>query len=898
MTWRRFLQRERQQKDLSREIDHYIAQETDDNIARGMRPDEARFAAMRKFGNRAAVREAVYTRNTIGWLDVLAQDLRYSLRQLRLQPGFALAAIVSLALGIGANTSIFTLVDQILLRLLPVANPRELVQLRADGMRPGGNWGDGRHTFPYPTYVALRDRNSVFAGLTGQRIEAVSLVDDDRSALITVAMVAGNYFQVLGVQPHLGRLLSPDDDRDLNGHPVAVLQHDFWQAQYQGRQDIVGAAIRLNGAPFTVIGIAAPGFEGTDVGSPTKIFVPVAMQPTIAPTNPRRDDERSAWFYPLARLKPGVTIEQAEAAMKVLYRQRQEEEFSQPYFSKFPETRDDYLRQTFTLEPADRGDSSLRLRFEQPLIVLEGLAAAVLLIACANIAGLLLARGAANHRTLAVRRAIGASRGRIVAQLFTESALLAILGAAAGVFLGTWLTELLIALLTPNASDLSLSSTPDLRIMAFTIAVTALTAILFGLLPAWRNSRVAPVAVLREESGAIAGGRAQMRLRKGFVALQVGLSAILLLGAGLFVRSLLNLQHVELGLRSENVVTFLARPAVPYDNAHKAPAYGRLIEGLARVPGVAAVGASRNPLFIGGRWDGALNIPGPRSGNEAPYSFLNAVTPGYFEALGIPVKAGNSFTWSDWGTGRRLALANEAFTSAYFDGSPPLGRTVGLGTRSEPNIEIVGVVGNARYHDVRGDFPRQMFVNLDSVVDLISRISVYVRTAGDPRQVMPALRSEAHRIDPNIVISGMRSLEDQIDTRMSNERMLSFLSAGFAAVATILAIIGLHGVLVFQVAKRTREIGIRVALGAERGVIVRLVASEMIGMALAGLAGGVTIGYASGRYIQNQLFGVNANDPLVFGLTVTALLFAAVAATLIPAMRASRIEPTRALRCE
>jgi predicted permease len=475
MSWRRYFRRARQDDEIADEIAHYLAQETDDNIARGMTPDSARAAALRKFGNRTAIREVVYDMNTIGWLDLLAQDLRYGLRQLRLRPGFALAAILSLALGIGANTAIFTLVDQLLLRMLPVENPRALVRLRVEGARPGGNWGDGLHTFPYPTYLALRDRNTVFSGLTGQRIEQANLMERDGAASIQVALVAGNYFDVLGVRAHAGRLIGPDDDRTENGHPVVVLQYDFWQAQYQGRDEIVGQTIRLNGTPFTVIGVAAPGFEGTNVGIPTKLFVPITMQPTIAPNTPALTDERAAWFYPFARLKPGVTIEQADAAMKVLFRQRLEEELHQSYFSKFPESRATLLKQVFSLEPGERGDSGLRARFEQPLIVLEWLAGVVLLIACTNIAGLLLARGAARRRDLAIRRAIGAGRGRIVGQLFAESALVAVAGAGLGLMLGVWLTDALIGLI-PSGSDLSLAATPDGRVLAFTIAVTVACA--------------------------------------------------------------------------------------------------------------------------------------------------------------------------------------------------------------------------------------------------------------------------------------------------------------------------------------------------------------------------------------------------------------------------------------
>jgi putative ABC transport system permease protein len=899
MRWRRYFERSRRDGELAQEIAHYIAQETEDNIARGMNPADARLAALRRFGNRQSVRETVYRMNSINWLEVILQDLRYGLRQLWRRPGFALAAIVSLALGIGANTAIFTLVDQIVLRLLPVEKPHELVRLRLDGVRPGGNWGDGTHTFPYPTFIALRDRNTVFSGVTGRRVELVSLLDDERSAAVSVALVAGNYFEVLGVRSELGRLLTPDDDRESNGQPVAVLQHDFWQSQYQGRRGVIGESIRLNGKPFTVVGVAAAGFEGTDVGVPTKIFVPVSMMPTIVPNNPSLQDERAAWFYPFARLKPAVTIAQAEAAMKVLYRQRQQEELGQAYFSRLPETRNEFLEQRFTLEPGDRGDSGLRSRFEQPLTVLGWLAAAVLLIACANIAGLLLARGAAGQRDLAIRRAIGASRGRIVGQLFAESVLLAVISAIAALFLASWLTRFLIAWIPSSTGDLSLSATPDLRVIIFTIVVAGGTAVLFGLLPAWQNSRTGPADTLREQSGAIAGGRTHLRIRKLFIGLQVGLSAVLLLGAGLFVRSLDNLRRVELGLQSDHVITSLACQAVPHDNARKAQAYRGLLEGLATVPGVRAVGANRTPLFTGGRTDGPITIAGQAgTGTEFPFTFFNAVTPGYFETLGIPLRGGAPFTWRDWGTGKRLAFVNETLTATAFPGASPIGRLIGSGTRSETNVEIVGIFGDARYHDVRGPIPPQTFFNLDSVLDRVSRIAVYVRVARDERQMMHVLPGEIRRIDPNILVSDLRTLDDQINTRMSNERMLSFLSIGFAVLATILAIVGVHGVLVFQVARRTREIGVRMALGAGRAGIVRLVASEMALLILAGLAAGVAVAYGGGRYVQSQLFGLDADDPLVFGAAVGILLVSAAVATLMPALRASRIEVVRALRCE
>jgi predicted permease len=378
----------------------------------------------------------------------------------------------------------------------------------------------------------------------------------------------------------------------------------------------------------------------------------------------------------------------------------------------------------------------------------------------------------------------------------------------------------------------------------------------------------------------------------------VGLSAVLLLGAGLFIRSLDNMRRVDLGMKSENVVTFLVRPAVGYDGPRKVQAFGDFVRALHSLPGVVVAGANRTPLFTGGRTDGTFTVAGAESTSMETFSFFNAITPGYFEALGIPVKAGNGFDWRDWGSGKKLAMVNDAMAAKYFTDGSPLERRISQGTRTAADSTITGVFGNARYHDVRGEIPAQTFFNMDSLMERVGRISVYVRVAGDPHQFMATLREQGQRIDPNLVITGIRTLDDQIDSRMANERILSFLSIGFAVLATILAIVGVHGVLVFQIARRTREIGVRMALGAQRGPIVRLVAREMALVILAGLAVGVATAYACGRYVQSQLFEVPANDSLVFAVAVAALLAAAGLATFLPALRASRMDVVRALRYE
>jgi predicted permease len=623
------------------------------------------------------------------------------------------------------------------------------------------------------------------------------------------------------------------------------------------------------------------------------------MKPVITPTWDALDDERYSWFYLFGRLKPGVTIDQAQAAVRVLYRQLQQEELKGDYFQKLPEARARFLRQNFTLDPASQGQASLRSGFERPLVILQSLVGLVLLIACINVANLLLARSAARQREVAIRAALGAGRGLLIRQFLIENVVLAAAGGITGLLLSSWMIKGLIRILPFNPANNSLSLSPDFRILLFTAGITLLTALFFGVIPAFQGSRVSPGATLKEEAGATTGGHGHVRLRKVFVALQVGLSCLLLIGAGLFSRTLQNLKNVELGFNTENVVTFNVRPATVYDGGRKLQLYRALIEGLASVPGVKAVGANRERLLTGGRSDGGITMPGvaPKEGN-APWSFFNVITPGYFQALGIPIKAGRDLRWSDWGASRKVCLVNEALVNEYLDGNSPVGRLIAQGEKKDPDMEIVGVFGNARYDDVRGTVPRQVFISMDSKINFVNSVNVYARVQGDPRPVMSQLRDQVRRIDSNLVVSDLRTLDEQLNLRLTNERLLSFLSVAFAVLASLLAIVGLYGVLAFVVARRTRELGIRMALGAERGSVVRLVMWEILPVVVVGIATGAASALLCGRYVENQLFGVKAAEPVVFLASVGALLAVSMSAAFVPAWRASRIDPIRALRYE
>ncbi|HBY61684.1 MAG TPA: hypothetical protein DEH78_17825 [Solibacterales bacterium] len=808
-----------------------------------------------------------------------AFDLRFALRTLRTNPVFASVAVAMLAFGIGGNTAIFTVVDHIALRGLPYPEAHRLVDIehRPEQQPEVEAWCS------IDNFLDLRRRATAFESIAAvSPVWNVVVEAEGETERLETLFVSAEFFPMLGVKPVAGRLFTADEDNRAQPGRVAILSYGLWQRRFGGSPEAIGKTLRIAGMQIAIAGVLPRDFRwrGEPVeGAATDIqlWAPLAMNQLA------RSPRTLRFLKVTGRLREGVTAADAD---------RQVRSISESLAAEFSANRDLRFR-------AVRLEEKVSARLRPAVLLLVAAVGFVLLMVSANVANLLLARSAARQREVAIRSALGASRSQLAGQLLVESAILAVAGGAAGLLLSSWLTRGLVRFLPYDPATLTLSTAPDGRVLLFTLAVTLGTLVLFGFVPALRGSRASEATTLKNEAGSVTGGHGHVRLRKAFVALQVGLSAMLLIGAGLFVRTLDNLRKVDLGFKSENVAMFGLRPATQYDAPRKLQVFRTVLERLAGVPGVKAAGANSSRLLTGGRWDSQITMAGVevRDGN-LPWSFFNAVTPGYFDALGVPVKRGRDFSWRDWGGGRKLCLVNEALVTQYLDGTDPTGRQLAQGRGETPDTEIIGVFSNARYHDLRGEVPRQTFVNLDSRLDRIAAVTVYVRMQGDPRAIMPLLREEVRRTDPDLVVFDLRTLDEQLNQRLANERMLSFLSAGFAVLAALLAVVGLHGVLAFVVTRRTREIGIRIALGAGRRSVIGMVMREMLAVIFAGLAAGAAAAYLGGRFVESQLYGARAMDLVVFGGGLATLLGASLGASLAPAWRASRIAPIRALRHE
>jgi len=848
------------------------------------------------------------------WIGVVGRDFGYALRTLRRSRGFAAVAALTLALGIGANTAIFTLLDQVLLRLLPVKNPQQLVLLTMRGRHYGNNWGG--NAISYPMYRDFQDHNEVFSGMFCRFPEHVSMTFGGQSERVAAELVSGTYFNVLGVGTAVGRAFTPEDDRVPNGHPLAMLSYDFWKQRFGGDSQIVGKTILVNNHQMTIIGVAQAGFDGVELGHATKIFVPVMMEQEII-IGPMKmlTDRRSRWVNAFGRLKPGVTETKAKASLQPFMHSMLEMEVKEAAFRNASAyDREQFLKCWIDVLPGSQGRASLRRELRTPLWVLMATTGMVLLIACANIANLLLARATGRQKEIAVRLAMGATRGRIVGQLLIETLSLSALGGILGLALAFWGDKALMAVYLPSDSgNLNISTAPDLRILAFTLAVTVVTGVIFGLAPALQSTRPDVGRTLKDQAGAVVGG-GHGRLRNALVVTQVAVSLLLLIGAGLFLRSLKNLSNLGTGFPAERLVGFNIDPSLSgYTPQQLNTFYQQLTDSLGAIPGVQSVAVASMRIMENDEWDSGLTAEGysPTKPDDHPQAYMNQIGPGYFATLGVPIVAGRDFRLTDnrvvkragatdeFDTTPTTVIINEKFAQRFFAGRNPVGMHLGFGTDpgTHTDMEIIGVVKDIKYTNLRDEIPIQAYVPYMNS-PYLGGMTTYVRTAGEPNQLMSSVRAKMRELDSNVPIYAMRTMDEQISNSLSTERMIASLSTVFGFVATVLAIIGLYGVMSYSVAQRTREIGIRMALGAEQGKVIGMVMREVVTLIMIGVGVGVPAALVLTRVVKSQLYGLEAHDPWTLGLATGLLAMVACAAGYVPALRASRVDPMKALRYE
>jgi len=832
----------------------------------------------------------------------LAQDLRYALRTFRKSPVFVTIAVLSLALGIGANTAIFTLVDQVLLRLLPVKDPQQLVLLWSRGPHYGSN--NGRYKLSYPMYEDFRDHNQVFSGTFCRDEFSMSVSAEGKAERVDGELVSGTYFPVLGVGAAIGRVFTPDDDKAPGGHPIAVISYRYWVSRFAANPNVLGKKILVNGYPLTIIGVSQAGFDGTDAGSSPQIRVPVMMKAEMDPVGFRFGydftSRRGRWVNVFGRMKPSVTLEQAKASLQPFFHQMLEMEVQQKEFARAaPETKQQFLTMWMDVRPASRGESELRRRFSSALLVLTAIVGLVLLIACANVASLLVARASARQKEIAVRLALGASRRRIVSQLLIESLMLAAAGGIAGLALAVWMDRALLGFL-PADTPLTISTTPDERILAFNLIVSLLTGIVFGLAPALQSTRPALAGTLKDQVGSIAGGTS-VRMRKALVTAQVALSLLLLIGAGLFIRSLRNLKDLDPGFQTRNLLEFSINPVSSgYKPERSLDLYRQLRDNLGAIPGVESSALAVIPVLSGDEWDNSMVVEGfAHKPTETPEPHMQFISPDYFKTMGIPILAGRDFRLTDAKGAPSACIVNERFARQFFKDGNVLGRHIGMGgdPGTKLDIEIVGVVRDTKYESMRDEIPLEVYQPYQQK-DFVLGMMAYVRTARQPEQTFTSIRQLVNRLDSNLPVSFMKTLEKQQEESLITERLVATLSTGFGILAALLAAIGLYGVMAYAVSQRTREIGVRMALGAERADVVWLVMREVLLLVGAGIAIGLPAAWGLTRFAKAQLYGIQPNDALSIALAVAGLTLVALLSGYIPARRATMVDPMRALHWE
>ncbi len=827
------------------------------------------------------------------------RHLRLALRTLFKTPFVTAVAVLSLALGIGANAAIFSLFDQLLMRPLPVPHPKELVTLSAPGPNPGmqscNQAGNCDETWSYPMFRDLEKQQRVLTGIAAHRLFGASLSYKNEPLTGDGVFVSGSYFNTLQLTPTIGRLLGPSDDETIGGHFVTVLGYNYWASHFGSDRSVLGQTITVNGHPFEVIGVAPKNFEGTTLGARPMVYVPITMQGVVE-GYPRYDNRKAYWIYLFGRLKEGVTREQAAKALTGIYQPiiRDVEAALQQGMSDKTMAR--FKAKEVKVEEGSRGQSQMHQEAKTPLALLFGVTAIVLLIACANIANLLLARGANRATEMGVRLALGAGRRQLMVQLLTESVLLALMGGLAGLLVARWTLHGIWAMLPPEAA-LSLQFELQPSVLWFSALVSLLTGLVFGMFPAVHSTRSDLIGSIRAGAGQITGHRGAARFRSALVTVQIALATALLVGAGLFMKSLINVARVELGVKVDNVVTFSISPErTGYDSLRAAQLFERVEETFAALPGVNGVTTSLVPLLAGSNWGTDVEVQGFQSGPDIDNNArFNEVGAGYFHTLGVPLLKGREFTAADRIGAPRVAVINEAFVKKFHLGDDPIGKFMSDRGPDSMNIQIVGLIKDAKYSSVKDSVPALFYMpwRQDSRV---GDLNFYLRTSLAPEELVRQIPVVMKQIDPGLPVENAKTMPQQIRENVFLDRMISILSTAFAVLATLLAAVGLYGVLAYTVAQRTREIGVRMALGADASKVRAMVMRQVAGMIAVGLVVGVAGAIALGKAASSLLYGLKGHDPVVFALSVLVLLLVALSAGYLPALRASKVHPMQALR--
>jgi predicted permease len=885
-----FWRRPKRDEELEEELRSHLEMAARDRIERGEAPERARSEARREFGDVGLIREVTQDKWGWRWLDELMQDVRYGLRMMRRSSGFCAVAILILALGIGANTAIFSLADGFLLKSLPAKDPQQLVFVSAT--RPdGGSFGD----FPYPVFEQLRDRANAFSGMFAWDGSRVNVTVDGQSEIIDGDFVSGNYFNVLGVDPLIGRLITADDDR-AGKTPVAVISYAYWKRQFAEGPAVLGKTIYVGPVAFTVIGVTSPQFFGRNVaGKSADAVLPMWLQPQLG----LKDHDT---FDIMARIKPGVSVEQGRADLEVVYQQLLKANVAGIAGPAGGEAR----RQHILLKSSVHGYAQPTDNFATEIHMLAAVVGIALLIACVNVAGLLLARASSRRREIAVRVALGAGRGRLVRQSLSESLLLAMLGGALGLVMAKWAVAFVLKLLSYSYSPIPFELSLDFRVLAFTAAVSTLTGLFFGLAPALTGSRVELNAILKGSENGREGGLVRRGLAKSLVAAQVALSLVLLMGAGLLLRSLKQLYAVNTGYERDQVLTMWVFPALNgYDHAREMSLYRELYEKLTATPGVESASLSRL-MMVFGDWNrdvwvlGAPQQQGSTQSQASRKVYCDPVGPGFFRTMGIGLLLGREFSPADSENSQKVTIVSESFARKFFPGENALGRRIGFdGAKSSGDVEIVGVVKDIR-HRVDQDETREAawIPYTQAPPDMLGQMVFLVRTAATPATIAPSIRSQAQSLDKTLPLSEIQREAAELDDYFGAWRSMGTLMGFFSGVALVLAALGLYGAMSYLVGRRRKELGIRLALGAQKRGILWMVLREAFIVLVAGIAVGVPFTAVAGRWIASMLFGVRAMDPATMASVLAVMAATALLAAYLPARRAMRVDPIVALRYE